>query len=443
VLGDAVLGGPSVFWGVISGRAPITSFLLYARPINPEVSALLLFAALLIFYIFFWKDRQLPWTAVFSLGFFTGGSFYISPYVSSFLFTFQGLTVIWFFVRKKCRHAQALLVSIGVGLVALVPFVLNFLAVRNNAQFVESSVRLGLVHTHAPVVGLWIIVLCICLFFWPRRYLALRPFFALSLAALVVLLNQQILTGIALQTAHYHWYITKPLVSMVFALYVVFLIEWTFSQRFMRGISYVAILAAYIVSAAMIQLASCGAHYAETLKVQSYSPVLTFLSALPSGDSVYADRDLSLYIPIYTAQDAPNNDYVRNYLVAQTYLENRLMLEYALRGIAPADALATMKREREDIAQRLFDVYWRDQYGSYAALPDALLEQYSNEYKKNRPGNITQKMKALGVSLVVWDRQSDPSWHMDRVLGSEPIFATARFELYRLATTSHATSSYK
>jgi hypothetical protein len=91
-----------------------------------------------------------------------------------------------------------------------------------------------------------------------------------------------------------------------------------------------------------------------------------------------------------------------------------------------------MQSEREDIANRLFGVYWRDQHGSYAAIPDSLLEQYANDYKKSFRQSIESQLIALGALVVVWDKESDPSWNIDRFLDTNPIFSTARFEVYQL-----------
>jgi hypothetical protein len=231
--------------------------------------------------------------------------------------------------------------------------------------------------------------------------------------------------------------------GMVLALFATFLIERLFTSKILRGVVYVAWFSILLVSAGAIQRASYRAQYPAVLDAQAYAPVLAFLQTLPPGQSVWADRTLSLYIPIYTKQDAPNSDYVRDYLVPQTFLESRLLLEYTLREIDPTDALAMMKSEREDIAQRLFDVYWRDQHGSYAAIPDSLLEQYASEYQAAVRQSIGAQLGALGVSMVIWDTQADPSWNMGHVLGTTPIFRTERFEVYQLSMTTNSVSQNK
>lgn len=435
IAGDAMLGAPTALVGVLLGHAPITSFLIYSRPINPEVSAIFFFSALLILTFFFFKERVPTWTTVGALGLLAGGALYISPYVSSFLFAFLGLSMLWFLYRRDYVRMKAFMVSITVGLIALVPFLLNFLALHQNPFFAETSIRQGLIHTHTPVIGFWIVLLVVSLFVWPRRFLASRPFFAIGIVALVVLLNQQIVTGLGLQSAHYHWYITKPFVGMVLALFAVFLIEWVSASKIVRYILYAGCFSIFFISAAAIQRDSYNEHYKAVLGTQAYAPVFSFLQTLSAGQSVWANRVLSLYTPMYTKQDAPNNDYAEYDPVSQAFLESRLFLEYTLRKISSSDAFAVMQAEREDIASRIFGVYWRDQHGSYSAIPDSLLGQYATQYK-NMHQSVESQLSTLGISIIVWDKEADPSWDVGRVLDMTPVFSNDRFEVYQLATTT-------
>ena len=438
VAGDALFGGPSTLIGVLTGRAPITSFLLYARPINPEVSAIFLFSALLILACVFFKNKAPTWSSTVALGLLAGGALYISPFVSSFLFMVTGLSMLWFSYRKEYALAKALIASIAVGLLAVVPFLLNLLQLRQNPFYAETAIRQGLTYTHMPIVGFWLIALIVSLFFWPRRFISARPFFAIAVAALAILLNQQIVTGMAVQPSHYHWYLTKPLAGMVLALFVVFSIEWLFHKKVLQKIVYAVGISLLVVTAGLVQRDSYRAHYVGAIDAQSYAPVFSYLQTLPTGQSVWANQTLSLYIPIYTKQDAPNHNFAEYDPIPQTFLENRLLLEYALRKVSVADALATMQNEREDIASRLFGVYWRDQHGSYSAIPDSLLEQYATEYKKSVHQSISSQLGALGASVVVWDKESDPSWNIEQALGTNPVFNNGRFEVFQLATTTKA-----
>jgi len=435
VAGDAVLGGPRALVGVLTGRAPMESFLLFARPINPEVSALFLFGALLILVHFFFKERRPAWFPNVVLGLLAGGALYISPFVSSFLFGVFGLSLLWFVFKKDYTSVKALAVSIAVGVAALAPYVLNLLALRRLSVYADLSMRQGLIHTHAPIIGFWLVALGVSLFVWPRRFLAARPFFAIAVAALVILLNQQVVTGLAIQPAHYHWYITKPLAGMVLALFAAFFIERVFISNLLRRASYGVCIVLLFTSATLVQRDSYRAQYANAVAAQAYAPVLSFLKTLPE-QAVWVDRTLSLYIPMYTKQDVPNHDFVQFDLVSQDFLERRLLLEYALRGIKAKEAFATMQNEREDIARRLFGVYWRDQYGSYAAIPDSLLAQYADDYTKSSRESIPAQLRSLGASIFVWDTKNSPAGDMGRTFSTKPIFSAAGFEVYQLATTT-------
>jgi len=413
VAGDAILGGPSALLGLIMGRAPITSFLSFARPINPEVSFLFLCVALLILARVFFTQQKPTWLPMVALGLLTGSALYVSPFVSSFLFAVLGLSLLWFVYKKDFDRVKALTASIAIGITALVPYLLNLMVLRQNSIYADLSMRQGLIHTHTPIIGFWLIALIVSLFIWPRRFLAARPFFAVAISALAVLLNQQVVTGIAIQPAHYHWYLTKPLAGMVLALFAALLIEWISISKLVRGALCVVYIVFILASAVLVQRDSYRAQYAQAVAAQMYAPLLSYLQTIPE-QAVWADRTLSLYIPMYTKQDVPNHDFAQFDLVSQDFLERRLLLEYALRGIKAKDALATMQAEREDIARRLFGVYWRDQYGSYAAIPDSLLAQYANDYTKSSRENVPAQLRALGITAVAWDKNVDPSWDLNQ-----------------------------
>lgn len=436
IAGDAVFAGPRTFVGVLTGRDSITSFLSFARPVNPEVSAVFLFVALLILSRVFYKDRRPTWFSIATLGLLAGGALYISPFVSSFLFAVFGLSTLWFAYHKDCARVKVLAASIAVGFAAIVPFLLNFIQLRQGPFYAETSIRQGLTYTHTPIVGFWLIALIASLFVWPRRFGVVRPFFAVAIVALTILLNQQILTGVVVQPAHYHWYLTKPLAGVVLTLFAVFLIERFFKSKVLIGIAYGTCFLLLFISATLVQRASYAAHYTEAVASQVYVPVFSFLQTMPSGQSVWANRTLSLYIPMYTKQDVPNNNFAEYDPVPQAFLEKRLLLEYSLRKVSAVDALATMKTEREDIAFRLFGVHWRDQHGSYAAIPDSFLERYANDYKEVSRRSISEQLRALGVSVVVWDTETDKSWDLDRALSTNPVFRTEQFKVYRVATTT-------
>ena len=427
--GDTLISGKAAWIDLLHGTSSSISFLALARPVNPEVSGLLLWLGLLLIYRIFFARTARAWeSALFAV--LLAGGLYISIYIYSFLGMTLLLTAGWLVWRREWPLVLRALCIGAAGLLGALPYAINYHALTQAAGYADSALRQGVVLSHEPVIGLWVpIILLGTLFAWPGRFAAARPFFFLSALALLLLSNQQILTGHELQVNHYHWYITRPLVFVVIAIYGAHLLDRFVPQRTLRHMLWIAAIAVVCANALLIQINSYRAHAPKALERQAYAPILKLLNGLPEG-AVWANRDLSLIIPIYTRYDAPNNDYMMYYLVPQPVIEKRLLLEYKLRGITPAHALSTMQAERIDIAKRLFGVYWRDQAGSYAAIPDSLLQQYAAAYKAVYAAPLAETFKSLGIGMAIKDTQSD-AWMLEGQ-GVALSTTTGRFELYTI-----------
>ncbi len=430
LLGDNLMSGLGAWKALLHGTSDVSGFLTYARPINPEVSGVFLFGALILIFSAFYQRKTATVLESIIIGACAGLSWYISPYVSTFLFGMLGLSCVWLVYQRRHRAAGSALGSIVVGTVALVPYAVNYLSLVRAPAYADTALRQGLVMTHQPIVSAWLaVLLAAVLFLWPRRFSSARPFFVVCTLTLIILLNQQIVTGREIQPSHYHWYITKPLVGVMLGMYAVVCTEYVLHRRYLRMGVYVLGALFLLYSAALLQINSYRANYPEAIAAQSYAPALAYLNTLPAGQAVWADRAISTYIPMYTDQNAPNNDYVEYYLVPQQYLVERMLLEYRLSNISPSQILATMEQDRSDISQRLFGVYWRDQAGSYAAIPDSLLEQYAAQYPGIYAEPIVDIVKNLGVTTIIWNQNDEPVWDISSST-TMPISTTDTFKVY-------------
>jgi putative flippase GtrA len=433
VLGDSLVSDPSAWKGLFIMYSGITGFLGYARPINPEVSALFLFAALWIYQAAFLKRRQPKILEMIVLGVLIGASLYISLYVCTFMLVLGAFGAVWFLYRKEFVLVWA---SCAVGLsaaVSILPFIINYLHLFKSPFYQESAIRQGLVLSHAPTLSIWLILLLVSsVFFWPKKFAAARSLVLLSTLTLLFLGNQQILTGHSLQPSHYHWYITKPFVGIVLSIYIVYVAERFIRSAKTRVIIYAAVILVLFYQAVLVDINSYRANAPVAIANQAYAPVFAELNTFKIPQGVWADSELSLEIPLYTRDAAPDNGYLAYYLVPQQFLVNRLLLEYKLRGIKPADAYGQMQQDRATISGELYGTYWRDQAGSYAAIPDSLLQSYATQYSKIYATSYDTLLKELDSTQVVWDRTEDPEWKLSSVPGLTQIYSDSRFTIYQV-----------
>ncbi len=435
--GDSLMDGVHALLGIFRGIAPTNGFLLYSRPINPEISALFLFGALFLAYQLFLRTREESWRlsrmpVLIVFGVIAGLSLYVSIYDYTFLLVFGGSLLVYRLFQKSYRTVLELGLAGSIALLTAIPFVINYIHAAASPAYAGAALRFGLVTSHAPIMSLWVLVLAIGAFFLPGRERSAKIFFLFSALSLVVVLNQQIMTGHVMQSGHYHWYITKPLVGLMLGWYAVLFVEFVFQRQWLRHASYGLIASVLFYNAVLVQAASYRAAASALSEQQAYAPVLSYLHTQPATNVVWADRQLSLLIPLYTSDDAPNNDYAQYYLVPSSYLVERMLLEYKLRGVLPEQITSILERDRADIAQRLFGIYWRNTAGNYNSFPDALIESYAHAYESIYNEQLVRVFKQFAVTEVVWDTVAEPSWN----LGAQPMFHVVakigRFNIYRI-----------
>jgi hypothetical protein len=256
----------------------------------------------------------------------------------------------------------------------------------------------GIITSHAPVFGFWLFVLLLVpLFFWPKATPHSRVLFVLSSVSLLLLVNQQVITGFYLQPAHFHWYVTKPLVGLMLGVWIVYLAERFIPLVWIRRAGYTALVAVLLLQAALAQKHFYSLHSPEATAAQSYAPLLAYFKTNPQ--TVFADQSISTYLSIYTSSNAPNNVSSGLYIAPPQYLSQELFLEYRLRGTTPAGALATFTADRATITVRLKGIYGTMSDQELAALADA--------YKSAYVTTVPQLMQNLGIQAVAIDRHND------------------------------------
>lgn len=436
LFGDNLISGPNAWIGLLQGTSSATDFLPYVRPINPEVSGLFFFAALYIFYRVF-AVRGLPrlWESI-AVGVLTGASLYMTPYTFTFLVLFLGISFLWFLRRKAYQNALHLVYAGATAFILLIPFLFNYIALVAHPDYADTAMRYGLIVSHAPALGIWILLMLgLSLFLWPKQYKDARIFFIISGITLLVLTNQQILTGHALQLSHYHWYITKPLVGIMLGMFAVVIAQYIFRNKLLRNGVYLLAALIFLYNAALVQIYSYQAHYAYAAAAQTYAPTLAYLNTIPTKQTAWANKSLSVYIPLYTKHNAPNNDYASSYLVGNDFLVERMLLQYRLSGILPSDIAIQLKVDRATVSGQIFQLYWRDQGGSYDAIPDSYLDAYAAQYKNIYAKPLPQLFKDMGATMIVWDKAADASWHIDLLPFAHKTFEDGSIAVYQLDTT--------
>ncbi len=433
VLGDGLFTGASGWLALLHNVSINNSFLNYARPVNPQLSGILLFVGLIAIYLAFQANKKTKWYTGIICGLVTGLTVYLSPFVFSFLVTVQVLCFVWLLIKKEFRRSVGVIISGIVSGIIVIPFLINYLRLIHSPLYVETSMRLGISTSHAPIIGLWVPIILICAFFFvPKRFTASRHFFITSGLALLILLNQQIVTGHVLQPGHYHWYITTPLAGILVAMYIVAFTDRFMTRNVLKYFACSIVLLILIYNGIQTQRFSYQNTLAGTITIQKYAPIMTYLNEQPGKQFIWADKYISTFIPIYTTTNVANNRQAPNYLIAKSFFERTILLQYRLRNIAPKYILATLKSERAEVSSIIYALYWRNEKGSFEAIPDEILESLAKDYTDEYSQPLSMIFKNLGITMIIWDKDVEPEWKISSLPFVKKVYVAGNIEVYTI-----------
>ncbi|OGG45169.1 hypothetical protein A2673_03700 [Candidatus Kaiserbacteria bacterium RIFCSPHIGHO2_01_FULL_50_13] len=376
-------------------------FLIFSRLVNPSISDIFLFGALVLMYRNLFEREAARWWQVILLGALIGGSLYMSPYVYSFLGALLLIAWVWFLAQRDGTHARA---AFFVGIIALVcsaPFVLNYAALHAHPDYETFSRFIGLAESRHLVLGFLLPLMAMLVaFMWPRDFPKKgRMFLLFACVAVFLALNQQLITGVSLHTGHYHWYITKPLAGIIAGLFIGGCIVRFVPVYFKHSV--VAFVLGILIYNSMGFLAPWYAEtHREAVETQAYGPLVEYLGTRDVQEIVWSDVPTADFIPIYTAHSAPNSINLGSYPIPQSFLDNRFFLEYRLRGVAPKDFEGTIRSEAAHVSARLWGLWLRETKGDETAIPEEEFSRIAADYAVFHKKSWSENFDALDITLV-------------------------------------------
>jgi hypothetical protein len=396
---------PAEIFRMISLKTGIDSFLPYTRPISPQISSFFLFGGLWGIYRLVYGDYRLRIAIV--IGLISGLSLYSYIYTWTFLTVLLGLYFIHLIAQKKYERAKNIFYALLANGALALPFFINLLKARVDIDYADTALRIGAIHSRAPVFGLLFALACAALvFLWPREHKNVKYFFLFNIAALAVVLNQQLITGLKLQPGHYHWYVTKPLLALIASF-----LALCWAQRIWayRGKAIMAVLLAivFLANAAVIQAHSYSANYSAYAENQRYAPLLSFLdAAYPQKKNIWTEHNLSTLIMAYTRHNAPDNAHAMYYIASQKHLRDMVFLEYRLKGVEAEDIAGALDRDREYVTARTWGIYYRDLPGTHE-ISDVELNSVAAGYREFLKIPLEGVLKDMDIDIIVVDSDND------------------------------------
>ena len=393
-------------------KTEISTFLPYTRPISPQFSSILMFVCLWITYKFVKKEIDIKFAVIYGL--ISGLSLYVYIYTWSFVLVFMVIYGLHFFIIRNLQKVKLMAIALLANIITTIPFFINLLKARTDADYIDTTARIGLATTHEPIAGLFMILgFCALLFLWPKYYLEnIKRYLLYIFVSITIVLNQQIITGIKLQPGHFHWYIMKPFLIVVFIFLFFYYINKITHGRRVR-IMTIFVVAVVALSAVIVQVNSFSSNYDVFIKDQEFAPIISHLSSnYNEKKTIWAEHRISTLILAYTKHYAPDNLHTQYYISGASRLKDMLFLENRISKIG-ANRIDNFSINgwNNYIVGRIFGIDSSKQYSDEKIITSEL-NTLSSEYNKFKSVPLDNAIKNLKIDLLVVKKNQlliDPS----------------------------------
>jgi len=428
---------PIRVWNLFFYKQTYADFMLFSRLISP-IHLIFFFGFLLLFWFFLQKKQ---WAYGIFSGILLGLSFYEYPYTWTFLFAFLGCLILIFLYKKEWTKIKDIILIIIIALLVAVPYFWNLWRAIHHPLYPELTSRFGLIKTHNPQVGaLVLILLAIFLLFFSRKQKD-RYCFCLGLVLTpLVVLNQQIITGMIMIPDHYHWYFHGPLM-IIFIIIIFFeLLERKINNLTLRRIIFssliILILFINFYNAWVIQTSFYERQEPIAIENQRYGVIFEWLRNNTQKDEVIIVDEISSYlIPIYTSLNTVNCDDGRHSLVAdEKEILERSFLIFRLNGLKGENEILYnyFFKNKIIISWKFYGEYYRKQMGGYEFIPDEKLYFLVNEYREFLNIPLENILKKYHTDYLLWDTLKDPQWKIEQYPFFEQIYEINEFKVFKL-----------
>ncbi len=408
---------------------------MYSRPVNPELSSVL-FLGYLHLFLSIWKNSNKRQFIYLTLLF--GLSFYIYFYSFTFFFTLNVVTFFLFFLLKRKEDVYGVSFATILGIIIGTLTILNLLFITRHPDYVFLAPISNIVSSHDPVFSsLGILALVVFLIYLYKRKSSLDYcdyfLFSLLITAFVVI-NQQVITGIAIQEGHYHWYFNIP-IYLSSLLYVFH--KCTENKKWQKYfIGVVLVILSFAVS--LFGQYNYYKYWSPLVSSeQHYKKALDWLNTNSKvNDVVLANNEISLLIPGYTKLYTSWNYFALAYLTSRDRTIYNLFVYLKINNVSPDEIfgegyfhppVVNNPTTKNSIGYQFVEVNILLRDYMTGIYPDNMLSMYRDFYKKSWPEVFSQ----YRLNYIVWDKRVDPEWNFGQN-SLDKVFDESDIAIYRL-----------
>lgn len=278
---------------------------LWYRTLSPEIN----FIPLALFLVFYFANFKF-WKRELGLGILAGILFYVYPYYWTFVLALLAVSDLWkFWNQKKIFWEYLYKYPIIAGFASW--YAIHLWRLYQLPYYQESAARIGALHSRFPA-GLYtqsLLLASLALFFFLKKYVFSKVSLSMiadgaldkiaaGLVASLIVLNQQLITGMQLEfNSHY----LPTILVFVIAFYgsLVFIFAQNFSA-YRKILVFASFLAAIGFASGRIYLAASNFGGSSYIGGQADEVVDWFLENGVRDKVVYAPKDLGDEINLWT-----------------------------------------------------------------------------------------------------------------------------------------------
>ncbi len=422
---------------LLRGMNHETSLLLWTRPANPIIGALMIFGLLNLIWWVVARKYRYAYVGVGVLLAATVGYFFTLGISISILVSTIGI----FILRKEYVIVKELGIALLISLIIDAPYWYNTLTAVGGEEGKMLAERNGLYFTHSPVFNklliattlFFVISFCYSYYFKKdREYIEENSKVWLFMSALMlgswIAFNQQIITGRAIWYHHFVQY-TIPITLLVSVL-----VSYLVWRRYLRTLWFLGISIGVTLCLAVGTLYAFSYVYkvGDFRKLQQYAGAFDFLNTQAQKDCVVLIKEnneqFERLIPAYT--------HCNTYTTTSTFFgitNERVLHNYLLRlrlaGIDPEQAREYMEAHPEDIHIYFF-TNWTNMFAEgadpwvLAQIPE-LVEKYRSFVQED----LKEQVLAYRMDYLASEAPISPSLK-NELPGLTLATSTSRFYFY-------------
>ncbi|MFA5841401.1 MAG: hypothetical protein WC835_00330 [Candidatus Paceibacterota bacterium] len=430
MFGTYILSNVSIIkqFDILFWKTANIPLLAYGRIINPLLTFPFFFAGLIFAYKLFSENTKKM--AVFS-GIALGIMFYVYFYFWTYFLALSFLMLVFGVSKKEWQLVKNISLSISISLLIGSYFIVSMIKTVVSSVGVQSGGSLSpyvFALSHNPslpsLVVLGVALFSFFIYLRRRKGIPLErgdAFIFLLLSTAVVVVNQQIITGRSVEPGHFHWYANVP----VFFLTVSYIIVDLLGKIRIRylGKTLFIILCLYLITFGIgTQVSGYKQRFDNFSYIQKYGAVFDWFNRNTEKESViFGGNGFSDLTPAYTQ----NNVYFAAY--GAYYPSNPLE-----RRIHTAYIYYFLDNKKEDILQKIYPSLTSNGCVSAGCVDSDIFAKTMANYGEFLKTPFYENLKKYRVDYMVWDKNTNPSWNLDKFSFLKPVYNYDNVLVYKI-----------